>query len=72
MRLVVLPPYSPELNPVEHLWDEIREKSFANLAFDTLDALESHLETALRTLEDEQPRVKSIVAWPWIVNLLLN
>jgi len=21
-----LPPYSPEMNPVEHLWDELREK----------------------------------------------
>ncbi len=26
MRLVTLPPYSPQLNPVEHLWEEIREK----------------------------------------------
>jgi transposase len=26
MRLLHLPPYSPELNPVEHLWEEIREK----------------------------------------------
>jgi transposase len=28
MRPVRLPPYSPELNPVDHLWDEIREKWF--------------------------------------------
>jgi len=28
MALVRLPPYSPELNPVEHLWDELREKEF--------------------------------------------
>jgi transposase len=26
MRLIALPPYAPELNPVEHLWDELREK----------------------------------------------
>lgn len=26
MRVIFLPPYSPELNPVEHLWEEIREK----------------------------------------------
>jgi len=24
MKLVSLPPYAPELNPVEHLWDELR------------------------------------------------
>jgi Transposase and inactivated derivatives len=26
IRLVALPPYSPELNPQEHVWDELREK----------------------------------------------
>ena len=72
MRLVYLPPYSPELNPVEHIWDEVREKSFGNLVFNSLDALESQLESALFTLEKDQTRVKAIVAWPWIINSLLN
>ena len=71
MRLVSLPPYSPGLNPVEHIWDEMREKYFGNLVFDSLDALEDHLETALRSMELDQPRVKSIVAWSWIINSLL-
>ena len=39
MRLIKLPPYSPELNPVEHLWDELREKSFHNRVFKSIDAL---------------------------------
>jgi hypothetical protein len=72
MRLVSLPPYSPELNPVEHLWDELREKSFGNLVFNNLDALEDHLEASLRMMERDIPRVHSIVAWPWIINSLLN
>ncbi|SFM43063.1 DDE superfamily endonuclease [Nitrosomonas communis] len=42
----MLPPYSPELNPVENLWDELREKSFHNRVFDSLGALENHLEAA--------------------------
>ena len=71
MRLVSLPPYSPELHPVEHIWDEVREQYFGNLVFDSLDALEDHLETALRSMELDQPRVKSIVAWSWIINSLL-
>ena len=33
IRLLPLPPYSPELNPVEHLWEEIREKWFPPLVF---------------------------------------
>ena len=28
MRLVKLSAYSPELNPVEHIWDDLREKSY--------------------------------------------
>ncbi len=68
MRLVWLPAYSPELNPVEHIWDEVRANYFCNLVFASLDALEARLETALRNMELDQQRVKSIIAWPWIIN----
>lgn len=67
-----LPAYSPELNPVEHLWDDLREKSFGNLVFDSMTALEVHLESALRQLERDPIRVKSIVSWPWIISSLLD
>ena len=30
---VRLPPYAPELNPQEHIWDELREKEFPNRVF---------------------------------------
>jgi DDE superfamily endonuclease len=33
----VLPPYSPELNPQEHIWGEIREKIFKNYALKSTD-----------------------------------
>jgi transposase len=72
LRRLPLPPYAPELNPVEHLWDELREKAFHNRVFDSMDALEDHLEASLRTLENDHDRVRSIVAWPWIINLLQN
>jgi hypothetical protein len=35
IRLHRLPGYSPELNPQEHLWDELREKEFPNWVFQT-------------------------------------
>jgi len=72
MRLVSLPPYAPELNPVEHLWDDLREKSFHNRVFDSIDALEDHLSASLRDMELHKNRVHSIVAWPWIINSLLK
>jgi transposase len=72
MRLLPLPPYAPELNPVEHIWDELREKAFGNLVFDSLEALEDHLEASLLAMEHDRERIRSIVAWPWIINSLLN
>ena len=67
-----LPAYAPELNPVEHVWDELREKHFHNRVFDSLDALEDQLELALRAFETNAPMVQPIVAWEWIVRALLN
>ena len=72
LRLLTLPPYSPELNPVEHLWDDLREKSFHNRVFETIDALELHLSDSLREMEIDHQRVRSIVAWPWIINSLMK
>ena len=62
IRLLSLPPYSPELNPVENLWDELREKFFHNKAFDSMDALEDQLQAGLLDLEHDWPRVQSIVS----------
>jgi transposase len=72
MRLLLLPPYSPELNPVEHLWDELREKHFHNRVFASLDAVEQHLWQALSAFERDSERIKSICAWPWIVDSVSN
>lgn len=60
LRIVFLPPYSPELNPQEHVWDELREKFFHNRAFDSLDALEMHLERCLKSLESSPERMRNI------------
>ena len=48
MRLLFLPPYSPELNPAEHLWEALREDCFANHVFADLDAVERSLTDGLR------------------------
>ena len=72
IRLLSLPPYSPELNPVEHLWEELREKNFHNHSFDSLTAVEDQLANALKQLEDNPLLVKSITAWEWIINYSSN
>ena len=68
MRLMVLPPYSPELNPVENVWEEIREKFFHNRVFSDMDRLEDQLVDALVSLEANNEKIRSITAWPWIIN----
>jgi transposase len=70
LKTLFLPPYSPGLNPQEHLWDELREKYFHNKTFDSLDALEDNLVTALLALENNSKLVHSISTWDWIVNAL--
>jgi transposase len=72
LRLHFLPPYSPELNPQEHIWDELREKYFHNQAFDSLDALEDQLAEGLRRLEQQPHIVKSITGWDWILTSVSN
>ena len=72
IRLIHLPPYSPELNPVEHIWDEVREKGFHNRVFSSLDVLEDHLLSELRRLENNPDITKSICSWPSINNAFMN
>lgn len=72
IRLYRLPPYAPELNPQEHLWDELREKEFPNRVFADMAGVLRQLEAGLPRLADDHERIKSICAWPWIVSLNLN
>ena len=68
VRLHFLPPYSPELNPQEYIWDELREKHFHNRVFGSLDALEDQLVQALKAFEEDPQRTHSIAGWDWIIN----
>ena len=70
MALVRLPPYSPELNPVEHLWDEIREKHFANRVFDSMGAVIAQALGSLVRWESSPSAVRSLAGWSWILRSL--
>ena len=62
-----IPPYSPELNPVENIWHHIREtESFKNTTFESLSDVEDKLEKALINLANETETVKSISLFKWI------
>ena len=72
IRLIPLPGYSPELNPEEHIWDEVREKAFPNLVLDRMELVVERLTQELSALAAAPERVRSITAWPWIVSLKLK
>jgi len=67
VTLEFLPPYSPELNPQENIWDEIREKLFKNYALKSMDKVCHKLMEAALYIERNPKIVKSITSFPYIV-----
>jgi Transposase and inactivated derivatives len=37
IQIVFIPPYTPEMNPIEQIWREIRSKGFRNQIFNSLN-----------------------------------
>ena len=72
MRLEGLPPYSPQCNPVEHIWDELREKRFSNRVFQSLDGVETTLIDALENLENDKGKIQSFTGFDWIIGIPMN
>ncbi len=72
MMIEHLPPYCPQLNPAENMWDEIREKFFPNLVFDSMDAVEEKLVEAALHYEGCPEKVKSITGFEWIIRDMLK
>lgn len=60
LLLMHLPAYSPELNPVELLWREIRRKYFHNKIFNSLDEVEDTLSVALSSYHRSTNAVKQL------------
>ena len=66
IRLVPQPSHSPELNPVEHIWEDLREKAMPNKAFKSLDHLEEALCRRLRELDKLPEIVRSMTNFPYL------
>jgi hypothetical protein len=64
IRLIFQPAYSPEVNPVEHLWEEVREKYLHNRVFPSLDELLEVLSQALTELGEDKERLRSMMFFP--------
>jgi len=65
VRIIDLPPYSPELNPCEQLWDLIKER-LGNRIFESIEQLRKATEPILEEWWSDAASVLSLVGRPWL------
>ena len=57
-------------NSTENIWDDMREKFFANIVFESMDAVKNKISEACLHYEENTKTVRSITAFPWIADNL--
>ena len=72
ITVVELPPYSPELNPIENLWHYLKSHFWSNRSYDDYDALEEAAMEAWRRAVLDEDLVKSVCAAPYIERATSN
>ena len=70
IRLVHLPPYTPELQPAETLWTHVDEP-IANRHFEALDQLDAVVARQCTGLATDKPRIRSQAGFQWWPNRIL-
>lgn len=65
IHLKTLPPASPELNPVERFFEELR-KELANHVFENLEAVENHIVTILVRYYHNPHLIIQLTKYPYI------
>ena len=66
IELFYIPPYTPEMNPIEQIWKELRITGFRNEVFATLEKVVDRLCDTICTLTSDT--IKSITRRSWIIN----
>jgi transposase len=67
VQVIPLPPYSPELNPVEVIGDVIKDR-IANTLWKTLETLEDALGDELRPIYESAEYVRRLVSHGWLID----
>lgn len=67
IRLFPLLPYTPEMNPIEQIWKEIRKVGFKNEVFATLEKVVDRLCDTINSLSCDT--IKSITGRDWILSV---
>jgi DDE superfamily endonuclease len=71
LAFVGLPAYSPELNPAERLFEEIRRR-FEGTVYATLDAKVAEVQAFLEEWDADPPRVRRLCGWDWITDAVAS
>ena len=67
MTIIFLPSYSPQLNPVERFFGEIRKAS-ANMIFkEGISVLEQIVDNAVVALQSDKIAMKKLTGYKWII-----
>jgi transposase len=69
ITLLSLPPYSPELNPMENVWDYLRQNELCAQASPSYDDILNACQSAWRFLINNPDRIRSIGTREWRVSL---
>ncbi len=65
ITLLKLPPYAPELNPMENVWAYLRGNKLCNLVWNSYEAILKACMVAWRFLIDDPDRIASIGYREW-------
>ena len=72
VSILLLPPYSPELNPVELIWRQLRQRKLSNRLYPTIDYLEAAVSEAWMWISNRQEELSDLCLFPWIKKALIN
>ncbi len=64
IRILPQPSHSPELMPVEHIWEDIRENYFYNRILKSMDKVVDRLCQGLVALSSDPERLRSLTYFP--------
>ena len=66
VSLIRLPPYSPELNPIENLWHYLRSHYWSNRVYEDWEALREAAVAGMVAVGTDADRIKSVCAAPYL------
>ena len=70
IKLLFIPPYTPEMNPIEQIWKQLRSMGFRNEVFKSLNHVLDRLCDTINELTNDM--IKSITLRQWIESCFLD